>query len=57
MMILQLFLERMLNLVEYLDVLWGLMKNMGLIEFLIPPYQSKELLDLQLEWQQAEELQ
>ena len=57
MMILQLFLERMLNLEEYLDVLWGLMKNMGLIEFLIPPYQSKELLDLQLEWQQAEELQ
>ena len=56
-MILRLFLEKMLNLVEYLDVLWDLMKNMEQIEYLIHHYQSKVLPDLQLESQQVEEPQ
>jgi hypothetical protein len=41
------YLERMLNLVEYFDALLDYVKGMGLIEFLIPLYQSKVFSDSQ----------
>lgn len=44
------YLERMLNLVEYFDALLDYVKGMGLIEFLIPLYQSKVFSDSQSDW-------
>jgi hypothetical protein len=41
------YLERTLNLVEYFDALLDYVKGMGLIEFLIPLYQSKVFSDSQ----------
>lgn len=41
------YLGRMLNLVEYFDALLDYVKGMGLIEFLIPLYQSKVFSDSQ----------
>src|SRR5438309_922542 len=51
------FLERMLSLVECLDVQWGLMKSMEQIESLILLCQSRALQDLPLGWQQVGQLQ